>query len=330
MAERSQIQDLASALEIFKSSTDDFAKSQAINAANQQIAQIRQSADSESKKREQFQSLANDLVLRLAETGAPATTIEQVTQAVAPEKFTTGQQMLVSGISKDNKELEQKGLKAIEEEATGRLKIEEAKAQTMVKREELRSENRMKETEAKAKLRPASEGLKKELRGLDAHMILGQDLYNKAFNDPELTSLMNRGLAKDAQALFNKKFATFSADADRWVVDFIHSKTGSAATDAERAQLKATLPKVGDPPEIFKAKMESVLRLADMIRTRYIENEEKLGKMDLSEIKNSSPLKLGSLKSPEGNALIPVRIKYQGKEITAYKDPKTQVVRLKP
>jgi len=92
-----QVQDLQSALESFKDNVSEFNRFNAVDQANAAVQKIRASAESEANKRNALQNIANDLVGRLAIAGTPATTIQQVAGAIAPQQFKSPEEAALSG-----------------------------------------------------------------------------------------------------------------------------------------------------------------------------------------------------------------------------------------
>jgi len=95
--------DLKSALEIFKQGMQSLGTARAIQGATEQVQQIRQSEQKEFEQRQAIQGVANDLALRLAAFGTPATTIQATSSALVPPLFTP-EQIIQRGVQEGRQE----------------------------------------------------------------------------------------------------------------------------------------------------------------------------------------------------------------------------------
>jgi hypothetical protein len=92
------MEDLAKAFQMLNQSVNGLVLQKSLNAANEQVNQIRSSELKEEEKRGQLRGLANDLTMRLTGMGMDPQSIAQATNAIAPKPlFNTPEQALMYG-----------------------------------------------------------------------------------------------------------------------------------------------------------------------------------------------------------------------------------------
>lgn len=127
------VQDLQAALESFKNNVSEYNRFNAIDRANEAVQQIRASAENDANKRAQLQNIANDLVGQLALHNTPASTMQTISEALAPKIPANPEAAAVDAATTGNKELLNnivEGVRAIEApREAARQKLFDAKAE---------------------------------------------------------------------------------------------------------------------------------------------------------------------------------------------------------
>ena len=82
----------------FERTISDLAQAKAINDANDEVVRIRSEVEDPKEQRQQLQGVAQGLTSRLTRIGLPATSIQQLTQGIAPQQPFAGsaQQVLLN------------------------------------------------------------------------------------------------------------------------------------------------------------------------------------------------------------------------------------------
>ncbi len=98
-------QELIQAFQNLNQSVNGMVLQKSLNAANEQVNQIRTSDLKEEEKRGQLRGLANDLTMRLTGMGMDPNAINQATQAIAPKPaFANAEQALMYGDAGEQKQ----------------------------------------------------------------------------------------------------------------------------------------------------------------------------------------------------------------------------------
>jgi hypothetical protein len=101
--------DLFQALQMFQNGVKEYAFSQSLAEANEQVRQIKGSALKEHEQRAALQQLSDSLVMRMASIGAPATTLQAVAGAVGPTPFLSPEQLINQGVQSGNQGMVDQG-----------------------------------------------------------------------------------------------------------------------------------------------------------------------------------------------------------------------------
>jgi hypothetical protein len=99
-------QELFQAMQMFHQGTQQMGLITALRNANQQVQDIKASAVKDEDKRAGLQQLSNSLVMQMAQYGTPASTMEQVSQAVTGPTPGNANQMNAMGLLYGNKGLQ--------------------------------------------------------------------------------------------------------------------------------------------------------------------------------------------------------------------------------
>lgn len=100
-------EDLFQAFQMFQKGVQEAAVSGAVNEATAAMQQIKQSNMDQMQQRQALQGLSNEVALRLAGVGAPASTIQSAFQAIAPQNFGSAEQMQLEGALSGDQQLQQ-------------------------------------------------------------------------------------------------------------------------------------------------------------------------------------------------------------------------------
>jgi hypothetical protein len=104
--------DLYKALTMFKDGVKELQTSRVIAGANEEVQRIKASEQDEQKKRAALTDVSNQLVSRLAGSGVPASTIQQVASQFAPKTYASADQMIAEGFALGDDSLIEKGKSA--------------------------------------------------------------------------------------------------------------------------------------------------------------------------------------------------------------------------
>lgn len=232
-----QLKDLLSALDDFKSNVQEYNKFSAIQSANDAVNQIRASQESEVNKRNALQGLANDLVTRLAQSGTPATTIQQIAGAVAPQQFTSPEQAVISGVLSGKESEVEAGVEA-------RRLIEEPREEARLKRDMIRMGIEEKKLEAKTQREAAKldVGSRDEIvAGMNVVKILA-DLDDQVQKISRTAQIGTRlGLQRA-----NAELAALKTKAEALVVDVARASEKGVLTDSDVKRYQELVGSIGD------------------------------------------------------------------------------------
>jgi hypothetical protein len=116
-------QELFQALQMFKQGVGELAFARSLQQANQQVRDIKGSEMDEAEQRAALSQVANSLTMSMAGMGVPATTIAQVSGAVAPKQFASADQMMGEGFQSGNQGLVDLGKQWDEATTTNQMKL---------------------------------------------------------------------------------------------------------------------------------------------------------------------------------------------------------------
>ncbi len=221
------VKDLQSALESFKENVSEFNRFNAVDQANAAVQKIRASAESEANKRNALQNIANDLVGRLAIAGTPATTIQQISGAIAPQQFKNVEEAALAGETQGKPEITAQAVSADRA-------IREPREEAQLQRDLARLASMEKVSGAKAqkealKLPPVERSkINASFDVLGASEELGQMI--EQFSDLERVGL------KAGSARFKKEYAKLKSKGDLFKTKFTRalSQGQGQISDMER------------------------------------------------------------------------------------------------
>lgn len=332
-----EMDDLFTALNMFKTGVNEFQISRSINSANEAVAQIRSSAESEAKKREQLQQLSNQLTTQLAAQGTPATTIQQVGNAIAPQHFATGEQAILEGVLADKPELVEQGKKAA----------------SIAKEDDMAAKRADREFMAKEKV--LDRQLQRELAGLKVGKLTklptqeAEKLINSETSVQEWSQLRedlvahpewsgNKFHIPGAETAYSKmspEFATWKSSLMNRYFAIRKEITGVAGSQREYAEIKANQPMLTDPQNVLISKMQRVednynraskIRLKTLAKLGYdvrqmagVDNSSKGESASVVNTTNTEQKDALSL-LPAGSKILGTTLK-NGKRMTVYQLP---------
>jgi len=231
------LKGLFEALDDFKKNVGEFQQGRVIDLANEQVDAIRSSAESESKKRVALQDIANNLVSQLAANGTPATTIQAVTKAMAPQQFSSPEDAALEGSLQGNQDLVDKAV------AADRA-IRDPREQAQFKRDMIRAGAQEKALDARTK---------KEMSRLDTGS--RDEISAGNFVIESINSLENRIRAITAPerlavrfgaARAKQELAKLKTEAEALVVDVARAKERGVLSDSDLKRYKDMVGSITD------------------------------------------------------------------------------------
>lgn len=274
-----QLDDLFTALNIFKTGVNQFQTAQSIDKANQQVAQIRASDQSEAKKRQQLQDLSSGLTAQLAAQGTPATTIQAVQGAIGPQQFTTADQAILAGVIGGKPELVQQGREAAAISKEDEIGVRKEQQDFQKRENELNRENSrilagIKST-GKNKL-PATEVDK--ISASDSKLSTWQQLASDLEAHPKWSG--NQFEIPGSETIYGKidpEWAAWKSSLMNQYFAIRKDITGVAGSQKEYAEIQRNQPSLKDPAPILLAKIKSVEKNYEKIRATQLSNFSKAG-----------------------------------------------------
>lgn len=284
-------QELFHALGMLKESSRDLATSLAINNANEAVQQIKSQVANEGEQRAALHDISNQLVMRLAAGGVPATTIAQLAGAVGPRRYGSAAEMAIEGTMMGGEKGQQLvGAAANVDRAAQAGNIDQLKMQQQFQatESEKNRQHQLQLAGLKSTSRGGTGGVPltasqiDKIQGFDAEDIAAKSILTRVTSNPALTGLgMRTPGAKTVRSIMDKDFDTFQAETNRWFDAYRQRVTGAGASEAELANLRRNMPTVDDSPTNFKSKVQNIMQIGTKVRARYLSNLKK-GKRDTS------------------------------------------------
>ena len=245
--------DLKDALLMFQGGLRDLAQSNAINEANSVVQQIRTSSLKDQEKQAELQNVANQLTMRLTQSGASPQAIAQSAEALSPAPPKDAQEALLRGMVKGDKLSEEAGMRLL------------SLTQKPEKKERL--------VASEIKTVADFEASKKELSGL----------LEKVSEDSDLTGWWT---GKAPSALRSNKARAFQAQLEQAFNQYRVAVTGAGASEGEIEKLKEAFVSMQDNPELFKEKTKVILEKMNNQQESFMSSLEAGGK-DIDNFRRS-------------------------------------------
>ena len=256
--------NLFEAMKMFQQGVREFSFTNALNQANDAVRQVKESTLKDVEKNSQLQQIANQMVGYMATQGLPATTIQQISQSLAPPRaaslvdaLRSGDTATVSAYTEADKiqkedEIKQMQKKAeIDAEAQGRL-FEQQQKLAYIK------EN------GKTAGKTVTDDQVNKISNVLAAEKGFQGLLSQLAKDKSLVGPLDQA-APQLRAKFDKKFAKFKTQSKRLFDQYRQAITGAGASVQELKLLEQSFP-VGDETEdAYKAKVAATLEAGQQI-----------------------------------------------------------------
>ncbi len=268
--------DLYQALQMFNQGMHQAATTQAVNDATAAMNQIHGQGLDEGAQRQQLDGLSKQLALRLTGIGAPAAAVQQAMQAVGPRQYGSVAEMQMEGALTGNKYL-QSTAKTMSDIATKKMQQEKQFEQKLKLGEiaaqggnalQVQMMKNMADKQAANKI--TAEDVTK-LSAIDDISSYGKDLIQRLNTSKGALSGPLSSIARDLNPN-DADFAAFKADTGRFFDLYRVAVTGAGASPGELKMLEKNVPTVSDRPEIFKRKMQNMIRFAEMKKSNHVKN----------------------------------------------------------
>lgn len=295
MANVPGINDLFTALQMFQTGAQQLGVARAINRANQQVQQIRESQLAEADQMDQIRRIAGNLQSGLVGAGASASGAQLAGQGILTQSPEPSMQTGPSPFEQQQQLLQQKQ----------RFEQQQAREKFQQEKELVRLKNEQQGT----KLKPLSTGEIGKIQALDEQLLNAESLLAAVSNNPSLVSPYQRipGVAAGRQVIEslspNPQFTQFKAEVDRFFDQYRHAITGAQAGEKEIEMLLSRTPQVSDSPEQFKAKIKSLIAQGRRIRQKQIQNFQSAGRDIESFQQTPGTVDVSSQASPQGNGI---------------------------
>jgi hypothetical protein len=228
-------------------------------------------------QRSALQQISNSLVTQMAQYGVPATTIEQVKQAVGPMQFGTPQAAAMEGLLSGKPGLVNAAAQADITGQAGNMAQMKMQQDFQSRENALNRESNQKVAGIRGQLaNRMSDKAVENINGIDDEMLRGTDILNRVQNDSNLVGVIAGRIP--GRAMVSPDFATFKADVGQWFDTYRKRITGAAASESEIKYLMKNRPQVTDTHSVFVSKLESILNLGQKVRERSLQNYESAGK----------------------------------------------------
>jgi hypothetical protein len=252
--------------------------SRTMEQANETVSAIKTNVQDEMEQRKQLQTLSNALVSDLARFGAPAQTIQMLAQSYGPQPLEDANTLLAQGVILDDQDSLEKG--------------------RSLQMEMMRPQMLMAQAKSGGGGDPLSDKSLESINELDAQSEALTDLLGKAAKNP---NLLGPGASRiPFRSKFDPEYADFESQVGRFYDSYRKAITGAGAAGIELEKLEKNIPMVSDRPEVFKKKVQTMLRIGDKVKRRYLVNQQKSGRdikgfqADVDKIEQEQGLSEGS------------------------------------
>lgn len=319
--------DLFTALNMFKQGVDDIHTARVMEDANRQVQQIKSSELNEQQQRAQLSALSDQLVMRMAGLGVPATTIAQAASAVAPKVFANPDQAILEGKLTGSHYLQESGQEAARLARQDEIQQQGIQRAWQSRENELNRKAAVEAAQTKAtNLRGLTDGEVLRLTEQENVFQMGDDLAMKAKGNPKLIGIL-AGRIKGREAL-DPEFAAFKADVGRFFDKYRLATTGQGAGQQEMEMLTQRVAQESDSPEAFQAKLTSYLNEVQKNRSTYIKNLSK-AKKDVTQFSPDLNGRYKEKSAPDGMTTVKVKDRKSGLLVDAYKDAQGNLYKVK-
>lgn len=259
--------NILQAFQQFNQGLSQFAQTKAVESANQRVNQIKESNANVTQQREQIREVANDLTQALSATGLSPAGIKQQVQSFLPQEPKTLQEIQVAAAFGDEKARD--GLNFIEQMRSEQRREEaridlENKTKLLFLKKQLLGKSQQKRQLTPAQIEKLSE--------LDTSFVRINEMMDRVTNN---TDLVGPIAGRDPSRQFLAERADFDALVGRFFDEYKKKITGTAASAKEMEMLKQNLPKVTEPPEVFKRKLKTVKEIGQEVFRRKLGTLEK-------------------------------------------------------
>lgn len=259
----SDIHDLATALNLFKETTNSFAFDQSLKQANQEAARIRSGQEDELEKRKQLQVVANNLSMQAALAEKPATTIAELNKAIGPEHFATGDQAILAGQLQGKPELTIAGMEANKKAKADELMLKKENEAFQLKRDKIHADLQLEVAGMKGgKLHtlPTSEVTK--ITDQQSKIGVWDGLISELEANPSWSSFLYKGPTGAIKEMIdgqtNPAWATWKSGLMNQYFAMRKEITGVAGSQREYAEIQRNQPSFSDSQDVSLAKMKAV------------------------------------------------------------------------
>lgn len=262
------IDDLGKAVSIFNDGMSQLATTQAFDKATKQINQLQTDIVDEQERRKAAQQISQQLTQDLLQAGAPVSKIQLAATAFGAPPSPSAEQLIREGDVTKGQEL-QKAQAFIPEKL-----LEARKRRDFDRQKDLLA---LKQSAQSNKLKTIPVGELKMIGERDDEIALGKQLLGRLNVDPGLVAPIAGRIPGGAatRAIFDPEFAAFKADVGRWFDIYRKRITGAQASVQEINILQKNIPNIEDPPNIFRAKIKSLLSIGRAQRARQLQKLKK-------------------------------------------------------
>lgn len=270
-------QELFQALSMFKDGVKELQFANALRGANQQVQEIKGSALKEEEQRAALSQVANSLTMQMAAGGIPATTIQQVAGAVGPRRFTSPGEMAMEGVLSNNPRMIEGARQADLASQAGNIEQARQAQEFQAKQNQLNRDNALQ----LAGMKGATKGQLstkevEKIQEYDQVHIAGQSLLDKLAENSSLVGPIAGRVP--GRSLLDPDFDTFRSQSGQFFDKYRVAVTGAGASPGELKMLEKNIPSITDPPENFKKKMGTMLKIGEMVKRRWLQNLKKAGR----------------------------------------------------
>lgn len=268
--------DLFKALNMFSEGVKDLQTRRTINGANDQVQEIKASDLKEEEKQSQYKQVANQLTIKMAGLGVPATTIQAVGGAVRNDPTDFEQAIKMNELQNNQAVQKQKADQAFqtqqkELDRQNALEIAKTKVQGQL-------DNTDKKNTGKGG-KPISPTELKKISDLNENKVVFSDLLDRADKNKSMFGIVNKvpGVTGVREAV-DPEFADFKAQIGRGFDIYRKNITGAQATVKEIDLLKKNTPTIDEPYPNFVKKIKTSIRIGDKVLKRYQETLQQAGR----------------------------------------------------
>ena len=321
----SSIDDILKAFGAFNQGMQHYAVASGINEATSQVDQLKQQQLSQLEQRKQQEQIAKNLALKLTSFGADQNDVGTAYNAIAPQKFTSPDQIAQAALQSGDMEMMKlaKEAQAFHVQPKVDSDAREYTQKRNLQQAQIESNEKIAGIRAGGKnSRPVPSGQVEKIQQL-ADLEVNSDLLLESFNQHKalLGPVGGRVPLRD---ITNPEFAAFKAEIGRFFNAYRIPVTGAGAAMKELDTLKKDLVSMTDTSEAFEKKLKRFIEVQAQVKASRVNTLEKFG-YNVDRLKEEAEERVARTRTSQPTSALPPEIPKGSKPVMHRKKDGTEV-----